>query len=79
VEIHISGDPLTMYSDVGAAPSFNIFMTGNQATFNMVVPIGDYHITVENAKAVLIPEPSQTFLALLAVPWLMRRKRNSPV
>ena len=79
LEIHISGDPITMDSDPGASPSFFLFMTGNQATLSMVVPIDDYYITVGAAKAVLISEPATVFFALIAVPWLSRRRMNSPV
>jgi hypothetical protein len=67
LEIHISGDPISFYSNFGDPVSFNIFMTGNEATFNMVVPIDDFYITVENAKAVRIPEATTAVLALIAI------------
>jgi hypothetical protein len=79
LEIHFSGDPITMYSGDGAAPSFFLFMTGNQAKLSMVVPIDDYYITVDAAKAVLIPEPVTLVVALIAAPWLSRRRMSSPV
>jgi hypothetical protein len=79
LEIHISGDPITMYSDPGASPSFFIFMTGNQAKLSMVVPINDYYITVDTAKAVLIPEPATLLFALIAASWLTRRRLGSAV
>lgn len=49
------------------APVTKITMQGNEATFDMTVPIMDYSIIVTSARAILIPEPASIGLAMIGI------------
>jgi hypothetical protein len=62
-QLTVEGNALQLISDgwrpIGnggfqSMPPYTITMTGNQASFNMVVPIDDYYITVTDAPAVQV-------------------------
>jgi hypothetical protein len=73
-----SGWKLTPDGLLRSVPPFSITIDGNQASFNMQLPINDYEISVSGARAVqLIPEPSTLLLTIAALAALGVRRRKS--
>ncbi len=68
-------EDFVLSSDEVAFP-FEIRVSGTDATFNMTVPIIDYHITVTDAPALQIPEPSSGVFCLLGAAFLSRFKKG---
>jgi hypothetical protein len=57
-------------SSLDPAHPFEIVVSGTNASFNLTVPIDDYFITVTNAVAVQVPEPSSISIAVIPVAML---------
>jgi len=64
--LEFSSGGFTLSSDDLGNP-FEIAVSGTDASFNLIVPIDDYFITVTNAPAVQVPEPVSVCSAVLTI------------